>query len=125
MSYQHLEWIIVNDGSTDPDSIAQLDRVVAADPRVIVINQPNKGPSAARNAAVRAAQGRYLLQLDADDLVEPTFVEKSLWVMETQPHFAACSAHNVTFGVRSLLWNHGFHDYEENLTKENLLPARR
>ena len=124
MSYQHLEWIIVDDGSTNPESLAQLDRLAATDTRVKVVHQTNQGPAAARNHAVRLARGRYLLQLDADDLVEPTFVEKALWLMETQPQFAACSAHNVTFGVRSFLWNHGFQSYQHNLTKENFVTSQ-
>ena len=57
-------------------------------------------------------------------MVEPTFVEKAVWVMETQPQFAACSAYNVTFGARCLLWNHGFDSYELNLTEENFLTSQ-
>ena len=123
MSYQHLEWIIVDDGSTNPGSLAQLAALAASDSRVRVIKQTNQGPATARNHAVRVARGRYLLQLDADDLVEPTFVEKALWLMETQPQFAACSAHNVTFGVRTLLWNHGFQAYEANF-QENFVTSQ-
>ena len=124
MSYPHWEWIIVDDGSTDQDSLAQLAAIAEADKRVTVITQSNRGPAAARNRAVEAARGAYLLQLDADDMVEPTFVEKSLWVMETQRQFAACSAYNVTFGVRSVLWNHGFQSYERNLTMENFVTSQ-
>jgi glycosyltransferase involved in cell wall biosynthesis len=124
MSYPHWEWIIVDDGTTDPDSLAQLAAIVAADQRISVITQPNRGPAAARNRAVEAAHGAYLLQLDADDLVEPTFVEKSLWVLELQRQFAACSAYNVTFGARPLLWNHGFQSYKHNLTLENFVTSQ-
>ncbi|MGO8949834.1 MAG: glycosyltransferase [Ktedonobacterales bacterium] len=121
MSYQHFEWIIVDDGTTDSESLAQLAALAASDSRVQVIHQTNQGPSAARNHAAKVARGRYLLQLDADDLVEPTFVEKALWLMETQPQFAACSSFNVTFGIRSLMWNNGFQEYKNNLTKENFV----
>lgn len=124
MSYPHWEWIIVDDGSTKPESLEQLQMVAGSDQRVEVISESNQGPSAARNHAVAAAQGRYLLQLDADDMVEPTFVEKAVWVMETQPQFAACSAYNVTFSGHCLLWDHGFASYELNLTEENFLTSQ-
>lgn len=124
MSYPYWEWIIVDDGSTEPQSLAQLAAVAASDDRIKVIRQANSGPSRARNIAVREAHGPYLLQLDSDDMVEPTFVEKSLWVMECQPQFDACSSYNVTFGVKQLLWDHGFQEYELNVTTENFVTSQ-
>ncbi len=121
MSYPHWEWVIVDDGSTRPESLEQLQMVASGDQRIRVISQSNQGPAVARNRAVAEAQGRYLFQLDADDLVEPTFVEKALWLLETQPQFAACTAYNVTFGARRQLWNHGFESYQLNLTDQNFL----
>jgi len=120
MSFPHWEWIIVDDGSTNPKSLAQLARLQRKHPGVRVIHQANAGPAAARNRAVAEARGRYLLQLDSDDLIEPTFLEKALWVMETQCQFAACGSYNVTFGSHNLLWAHGFQEYEKNL-EENMM----
>lgn len=64
------EAVIVNDGSTDdgPD-IAR--RFAAGDPRFRVIDQPNSGLSAARNAGIEAARGEFLHFLDADDRLAP------------------------------------------------------
>lgn len=115
MSFIRWEWIIVDDGSTDMASIEQLQRVAAADERIKVIRQENAGPGVARNTAVAHAQAEYLLQLDADDLVEPTFVEKALWLLNTQRQFAACGAYDVTFGAKELLWPHGFQEYDESI----------
>lgn len=55
-TYPHLEIICVNDGSSDcsADILAEL---AAHDPRIVVINQENRGVSAARNAALDAASG--------------------------------------------------------------------
>ncbi len=58
-----LEVIVVDDGSED-DTAAAAARV---DPRVRVIQQPNRGPAAARNAGIRAARGEWIALLDADD----------------------------------------------------------
>jgi glycosyltransferase involved in cell wall biosynthesis len=63
-SYADWELIVVNDGSTD-DTL----RVVSehADARLRLLNQENKGESAARNAALRVARGEFVAFLDADD----------------------------------------------------------
>ena len=52
MSYPHWEWVIVDDGSTKPESLEQLQMVAGSDQRVEVISESNQGPSAARNQAV-------------------------------------------------------------------------
>ena len=66
------EHIIVDDGSTDGSlSIAQ--READRDPRFRVVSQPNNGPASARNLgySLTAADSRYVMFLDADDILEP------------------------------------------------------
>ncbi|MBW7461410.1 glycosyltransferase, partial [Paenibacillus sepulcri] len=58
-SYVNLEVIAVNDGSQDM-SLAILERYARKDGRVVVINQPNSGVSAARNAGLLAAEGQFI-----------------------------------------------------------------
>ncbi len=71
-SWDHLEIIVVDDGSTDRTS-ASLDAWRAAHPQIAVrvLRQTNRGPSAARNAGVETARGDFFYFLDSDDLVEP------------------------------------------------------
>jgi glycosyltransferase involved in cell wall biosynthesis len=68
------ELVAVDDGSTDatPDL---LRRMAAEDERIRVIRQKNAGPSAAREAAMGRASGRYLTFLDSDDLLMPSYLE--------------------------------------------------
>ena len=119
MSLPYWEWLIVDDASDSAASLKQLREAATREPRIRVLRQPNGGPAVARNHAVCEARGRYLLILDSDDLVEPTFVEKAIWFLETQPaEFAAVNAHNVTFGAKNLLWPYGFGRGVENV-REN------
>jgi glycosyltransferase involved in cell wall biosynthesis/GT2 family glycosyltransferase len=121
MSFAHWEWLIVDDGSTDQESLAQLERVRASDPRIRVIHQANGGPAVARNRAVVEARGRYLHQVDGDDLMEPTYLEQAIWFLETQPQFAACGSYNVTFGSKNFLWPNGFHEYEKSIQDNRMV----
>lgn len=70
-----IEIICVNDGSTD-GSLAILNKFAADDFRIKVINQNNKGQSAARNAGLSAAKGEYIGFLDSDDFADNSMFEK-------------------------------------------------
>ncbi len=67
-TYPHYEVICVNDGSTD-GSQAILENYAAKYDKIQVINQDNKGLSAARNAGIAAAKGDYVFLLDSDDKI--------------------------------------------------------
>ena len=66
-----LEVVVLDDGSTD-DTQTRLAGRFGSDSRVRVLHQENGGVSRARNAAVAAARGTYLLFLDSDDRSHPT-----------------------------------------------------
>lgn len=71
--------IVVNDGSTDAESIRAFEEQAmryANRPHWKFITTPNGGLSAARNAAAAAGSGRYLIFIDADDVVAPMLVER-------------------------------------------------
>lgn len=74
--------ICVDDGSTD-DSLALLTEAAAKDDRLEVLHQENAGPSAARNAALDRASGRYVTFVDADDTLEPDYLQALLAAAET------------------------------------------
>ncbi len=73
-TYTNYEVIVVDDGSTD-DTAAQVAKW--AD-RVRYERQANRGPASARNAALRAARGRYVAFLDADDIWLPGKLERQI-----------------------------------------------
>lgn len=120
-SLQEWEWIIVNDGSTDPEALRVLDAYRSGDSRIRVIDHPeNKGLPAARNTGARAARTEYLLYLDSDDLLEPTAAEKWLWFLESYPQFAFAGGYVVGFGAIQYLWHAGFQNGKANLERNQI-----
>ncbi len=76
-TYEKLEIITVDDGSKD-DSLKILEGFASEDPRIKVISKENGGSSSARNAGLKAATGKYLGFIDADDYIEPDMYENLL-----------------------------------------------
>ena len=108
-SFQDWEWLIVNDGSTDPETLAVLDGYRRCEARIRVLDHPeNRGLSAARNTGFHSARAPFVVQLDGDDLLEPTAVEKWYWYLLTHPEAAFVKGYTVGFGAHEYLWAVGF-----------------
>lgn len=86
-TYQDFELIVVNDGSTD-STAAVLARYGHA---LQIIEQPNRGLSAARNRGASAARGRFVAFLDADDRWLPTKLRQQVTLMVEHPDVVFCS----------------------------------
>ena len=80
-TYQNLQIILVDDGSTDC-SPAICDGWKERDPRITVVHQPNGGLSRARNAGLKIATGEFIGFVDSDDWIEPNMVECLLSSMQ-------------------------------------------
>lgn len=86
------EAVLVDDGSTD-GSAALCDAWAGKDSRFRVLHQKNAGVSAARNAGIEACRGTYLAFLDADDRVEPEFLQ-TLYALIRQADMAVCCVYD-------------------------------
>ena len=102
-TYADIEIVVVDDGSTDPVTLDVLAH--AAWPRTRILHQGNAGPAAARNAAIQASLGEYILPLDADDRIEPTYVEKAMAAMQADPNVGIVYCKAMKFGAESGPWN--------------------
>lgn len=100
-TFQDFETIIVNDGSTDQVSIDRLAEISKQHPFVAVKNQDNHGVAVARNNGIKAARGKYIICLDSDDIIEPTYIEKCTAVLEANPDTGIITTYKKNFGVSS------------------------
>lgn len=80
-TYQNIEVICVDDGSTDKSGII-LDELALADERLSVIHKKNEGVTEARNVALEYVSGEYVGFVDSDDYLEPTMYEELVRGME-------------------------------------------
>jgi glycosyltransferase involved in cell wall biosynthesis len=102
-TYDDLEVVIVDDGSTDP--VTQHILLNASWPRTRWVRQSNAGPSAARNHAIRLAEGEYILPLDADDTIEPEYVAKAIAILDANPKVGVVYCKARKFGAEQGPWN--------------------
>lgn len=76
-TFKNIEIIAVDDGSTD-DTFSIIDSYKDIDNRLKVIKIQNGGSSKARMEGAKLAKGEYLLFLDSDDIISPTYIEKCI-----------------------------------------------
>ncbi|MGB8287627.1 glycosyltransferase [Rhizobium ruizarguesonis] len=88
--------VAVDDGSTD-DTWEVLESIAKTDSRILRARQPNAGAAAARNHAARLAAAPLLCMLDADDWLDPTFIESMQPVADdaSPPVLAFCAYRRV------------------------------
>lgn len=106
-TYQNLEIILIDDGSTD-SSRELCDAYARQDSRIRVIHQTNHGLSAARNAGLAAASGEFISFVDSDDAIAPTLIEHLL---------DPCLAHHLDLSICS------FAEFSSNLPLLDAEPA--
>ena len=93
--------IIVDDGSKNAASLEILKSLENEKLPIPlkVIYQENAGVSAARNTGIRMSDAPFVMVLDGDDKIEPQYIEKVSYMLETDPLMVAASSWIHTFGV--------------------------
>ncbi len=96
------EVVIVDDGSTDATAAVAADLMVRhPSRRMSLVRQANQGLPSARNSGIAASHGRYVLPLDADDVLMPEMVAKAVRLLDTDPSIAIVYTDYLRFGADS------------------------
>ena len=107
-TFPWFEWIIVNDGSSKQEEVDLLYRLAGTDRRILVITQENAGPSVARNRAIEHSHTDLIVPLDADDLIDPTYLECLYWSLKYNPNAAWSYSNSYGFQELEYTWNYPF-----------------
>ena len=102
-TYNNIELIIIDDGSTDPNTITTLNKFNNTD--IILLRTDNIRPAAARNAGIAHATGKYIMPVDADDIIEPTYIEKAVKIIESNKKIGVVYCYADLFGDRTGRWS--------------------
>ena len=128
-TYRDYELIIINDGSTDNSAIVADEYLKTTDGiDYKIINQPNAGVSAARNAGVALSRAEYIAFLDADDWWEPTYLERMAQLINDYPdaglyasnyiYYKPCKTHVAVNNVET-----GYFNYPKAYFEGNAMPV--
>jgi len=97
-TYTNFEVVLVNDGSPDTEALEQAIRSYGE--RLIYIRQDNRGPSGARNTAIRTARGKYIACLDSDDIYLPEHLSRLVPLLEEHGlDLVYCDSYLIRDGV--------------------------
>ena len=102
-TYTNWECIIINDGSPDNTEEIALE-LTKKDSRFKYISKKNEGVSAARNYGIKFSSGKYILPLDSDDLIDKTYLEKAVPVLENNSDIGIVYCNASYFGNKSGRW---------------------
>ena len=92
-------------------------------PKTRILRTENQGLAKARNLGIREARGRFISCLDADDLFEPTFLEHTVEVLESDPSIAFASCWLRAFGDSHFDWSPSSCDFPRLLTEDTVCTA--
>lgn len=95
-TYPEVEVVVVNDGSTDETA----EVLAPLRGKITYVEQPNQGPAAARNRALREARGEFIALLDGDDVMFPDRLERVIGLLEADARlgFATSDAYFLEDG---------------------------
>ena len=118
-TFPSYEILIIDDGSTNKMALEKLEQIKELDKRIKVFHKQNEGLATTRDygASKSDEHAKYLMFIDDDDLIEPTFLECGFWTLETNKDAAWVYSDSVGFSSLEYTWNKYFSS--EKMKKEN------
>jgi glycosyltransferase involved in cell wall biosynthesis len=89
-TFQHFEFLIIDDGSESPDTRSVLVRHASEDPRIRLAWEPHRGLTASLNRGLALASGEWIARQDADDWSEPDRLEHQLAYFHADTSLEVC-----------------------------------
>ncbi|CCN41690.1 hypothetical protein VIBNISO65_1000003 [Vibrio nigripulchritudo SO65] len=99
-TYENIEIILVDDGSTD-ESLIILEEYAKIDTRIRLISRENKGLAYSLNEAIRNSKGSYIARMDADDISALDRIEKQVEYM-IRNNIHICGSYFRTFRGKNI-----------------------
>lgn len=101
-TYKNIEIIVIDDGSDDEETRDVLDSLTVD---VTVLQTNHLRPAGARNYGIQNAKGKYILPLDSDDKIEPSYVEKAVKILESNKNVGVVYCQADLFGEKRGRWD--------------------
>ncbi len=118
-TFRDFELLLLNDGSTDPDTIATLAAFEKTDDRVRLIHNPeNMGLPKTLNRGLTLARHDWVARMDGDDISEPQRFERQLAYLETHPDISILGTALTTFGDQNEV--HHYAEHHEDIASAML-----
>ena len=119
VNYPNLECIIVDNVSTD-NSVEVIQRIAQRDNRFQLIRNDVNNISIARNKAIAASSGEFILPLDSDDLIHPDYVREAVEILQNNPQIAVVTCDAVLFGAKRGKWKRPEYNFNDFLLKVSI-----
>lgn len=118
-THPRIEVVVADDGSTDRFTQQEVRRLARRHEQVaLVLHERNQGLSAARNTAIRASHGEFIVPLDADDRLHPTFVARTLPLLRAREDIVGVYTDSETFGCETNRYSAGDFDLPKALAMQ-------
>ncbi|MCC7251529.1 glycosyltransferase family A protein [Hyphomicrobium sp.] len=109
-TFENFEVIVVDDGSTEPETLKTLSALPAS---VRLVRQENRGLPSARNTGFRSAKGEFVLPLDCDDRIQPEFLALGVATLEANRSIDFVFSHMLLTGARQGVVERSFNPFDQ------------
>lgn len=101
-TYSNIEIIVIDDGSDDEDTISILKEI---EEDVLLLKTNHLRPAGARNFGIEHATGKYILPVDSDDIIDVTYIEKAVNIIESKKNIGVVYCEADLFGAKKGKWD--------------------